>query len=418
MVKIRSFLSLLSFILLIASFSRCKEDAPVVIRTSEALDTTLQNIYDRSTFGGFSVSVVKEGEVAFQRSYGKANVAGDVDLTNQTAMNIASISKLFIGVALMKAIEQGHFTLETTINDILPFPVANPHAPETPIQVKHLVTHTSGILDDEDTYFRNYSILAGEDLNTPSAQRLVDELHLTTDGQVLSLADFMQAYLTPNGTLYQATNFNTTPAGSTYAYSNIASALAAYLIELSTGENFEEYTQKAIFDPLNMRHTAWRVARLDRSNVSLQYWNRDNPLPFYTIATYPEGTLTTSVEDLTVFMQEMMKAQAGESDFLLTKASYQVLFDKKLTPRPPGMPEKEDNYGVFWVWSTSGRIGHTGGDIGSTTFLGFDPNTRTGSILLINSNVVEVDEEDGISAAHLAEIVRAYKSFEQVEQEQ
>ena len=414
-IKTHYLLLMLGCTVSLTSVNRCqREEETVVIRTPEALDTRLQDIYARSNFAGFSVSIVKEGKVAFQRSYGKANVATGVDLTNQTAMNIASISKLFISIALMKAIEEGHFTLETPINDILPFAVTNPHTLEIPIQVKHLVTHTSGILDDEATYFSNYSTLAGEDLSTPFAQRMLNELHLKTDGEVSTLDDFMQAYLTPDGALYKATNFSTNPAGSIYAYSNIASALAAYLVELTTGENFEEYTRNAIFDPLRMDHTAWKLSQLDRSDVSLQYWNRDNPLPFYTMATYPEGALTTSVEDLTAFMLEMMKAQAGESDFLLSKESYQILFAKKLSIRPPGMPEKENNYGVFWVWSTSGRIGHTGGDLGSTTFLGFDPKTHTGSILLINSNVVEVDQEDGVSSAHLAEIIKAYRSFEEV----
>ena len=415
-IKMHYLLLMLGCTVLLTSINRCqREEETAAIRTSEALDTRLQEIYAQSNFAGFSVSIVKAGAVAFERSYGKADVAAGVDLTNQMAMNIASISKLFIGIALVKAIEEGHFTLETRINDILPFAVTNPHAPEVPIQVKHLVTHTSGILDDEATYFSNYSILAGEDLNTPSAQRMLDELHPKTNGEVLSLADFMQTYLASDGVLYKATNFGTNPAGSTYAYSNIASALAAYLVELATGVDFDRYTQEVVFDPLDMDHTAWKISDLDRGDVALQYWNRDNPLPFYTIATYPEGTLTTSVEDLTAFMLEMMKAQSGESDLLLTKASYRVLFDKKLNPRPPGMPEREDNYGVFWVWSTSGRIGHTGGDIGSTTFMGFDPNTRTGSILLINSNVVEVDEEDEVSSAHLAEIIKAYRSFEEVE---
>ncbi len=415
MNKIRPFLLMLCCVTLLASFNRCQEDEPVVIRTPEALDITLNDIYGRSTFAGFSVSVVKNGEVAFQRSYGKADVAKDVDLTNQTSMNIASISKVFIGVALTKAMEDGHFTLETSINDLLPFPVINPQAPEVSILVKHLVTHTSGILDDEATYFSNYSILSGEDLSTPVAQRLINELNPKTDGDVRSLADFIQAYLTPEGALYQVTNFGTGPAGSTYAYSNIASALAAYLIEVTTGEGFEEYTQRVIFDPLRMDRTAWKQAQRERDYLSLQYWNQDNPLPFYTIATYPEGTLTTSVKDLTVFMLEMIKGQAGESDLLLTKESYRVLFDKKLDSRPSGMPEREDNYGVFWVWSTSGRIGHTGGDIGSTTFLGFNPDTHTGSMVLINSNVVEVDEEDGVSSSHLVEINQAYRSFERIE---
>ncbi|MEM9830131.1 MAG: serine hydrolase domain-containing protein [Bacteroidota bacterium] len=411
MMKFRFSLFALLGSLILVSFSRCqKEDDLAPVRTPEALDTRLQDIYEQSDFAGFSVSVVKQGEISFQKSYGQANVAQDLDLTNQTAMNIASISKVFIGVALMKVIEQGKITLETDINEVLPFTVTNPHSSETPIQVKHLVTHTSGILDDEGTYFSNYSILAGEDLSLPMAQRMQSELGVKIQGQVLSLADFLQAYFTPGGALYKTTNFGTYAAGNTYAYSNIGSALAAYLVEIVTGESFDEYTQKVIFEPLQMNNTTWKLPQLDRNQVSNQYWNRDSPIPFYTIATYPDGSLATSVEDLTIFMLEMMKGQSGQSELLLSKDSYQTLFSQKLDTRPPDMPDREANYGVFWVWSTSGRIGHTGGDIGSSALLGFDPDAQTGSILLINSNT---DEAGNGATERMAEIIRAYKSFEQ-----
>lgn len=410
----KSSFSLLLFLLytgLLIFFSSCQKEPLVKIHTPEELDASLQKSYGKSRFGGFSVSVIKNGRIAFQESYGKANFEKNIDLTNQTAMNIASISKLFIGVALVKAIEQGHFTLETKVNDILPFPVINPNSPETPIQVKHLVTHTSGILDNQATYFSNYSILEGEDLTTSTAQRMINELGVKTNGEVLALGEFMQAYLTPDGSLYNSANFSESAAGTSYSYGNIASALAAYLIEVKTGESFEEYTQSVIFTPLEMNNTAWKVEKLDRNAVSLQYWDRDNPLPYYTQACYPDGMLMTSVNDLSNFMLEMIKAKAGHSDLLLSKEGYKLLFERKLHPKPAAMPAKEDNYGVFWIWSTSGRLGHTGGEIGTFALFGFDPEANSGSILLINSNVEEINK--GASLELVKEIITAYKSFEE-----
>ncbi len=387
----------------------CSKEVLPQINTAQELDASLQKSYEKSNFGGFSVAVIKNGEVAFQKSYGKANIEKNIDLTNEMSMNIASISKVFIGISLVKAIEDGHFTLETPINSILPFEVINPNFPNETILIKHLVTHTSGIKDSESVYFQNYSILEGEDISTKGAQLMINELGIKTDGNTLPLEDFMKSYLSTTGTLYNSDNFLNAPTGTEYYYSNIGSALAAYLIEIVTQTPFDVYSKQVIFEPLQMSHTAWKKSELNAELVSTQFFDAQTPLPAYTMATYPDGALLTSIEDMTIFMQEMIKAKTGQSSLLLSKESYQLLFDKKLETIPKQMPEREDNYGVFWLWSTNGRIGHTGGDIGTTTFFGFDPSTQSGSIVLINSNVEEAGE---LAFEVLSEIVRAYKSFE------
>ena len=96
------------------------EEEPENIAFSDTLDA----FHTNSVLPGFAVTVVKKGKVDFQEAFGYADIANQVKYTNRTIQPLGSISKTFIGVALMKAIEQGHFTLETPINDILPFPVA------------------------------------------------------------------------------------------------------------------------------------------------------------------------------------------------------------------------------------------------------------------------------------------------------
>ena len=400
----------LLFVAISLSFLGCAKRITPQINTVKELDASLQKSYEKSNFGGFSVAVIKGGEVAFQKSYGKANIEKNIDLTNEMSMNIASISKVFIGISLVKAIEEGYFTLETPINSVLPFGVNNPNYPNQPILIKHLVTHTSGIKDDEAIYFQNYSILNGEDISTKGAQRMINELGIKTNGSVLSLTDFMKSYLSTTGNFYNSKNFVNAPTGTEYSYSNVGSALAAYLIEIVTQTPFDVYSKKVIFEPLKMSHTAWRKSELNAELVSTQFFDASTPLPAYAMATYPDGSLLTSIEDMSIFMQEMIKAEEEKSSLLLSKESYKLLFDKKLETRPKGMPEEEENYGVFWLWSKKGRIGHTGGDIGTTAFFGFDPKTNSGSIVLINSNIEESGE---LSIEILQELARAYKAFEE-----
>ena len=390
----------------ILGFGACQKK----INTSEELDVALGKIYDGSKFPAFSVAVIKDNSLAFQKSYGFANITTKTAYTNQTTQNIASVSKLMISVSLIQCVEKGLFTLETNINDILPFKVQNPNFPNEPIKIKHLVTHTSGIIDDKATYVADYAILKGEDVSTPIAKLLLDTYKAKQNGEVSTLRDFVQSYLTPTGKLYKTSNFSNNKPGENYSYSNIAASLAGYIVEAKTNISFDEYTKTNIFKPLGMKNTAWKLEDLDRKNAAIQYWTKSQPLPFYTSSSYPDGNLNSSTEDMSLFLVEMMKGFSGTSTFLKAD-SWKLLFDKKLSPLPTNMKDKEDNYGTFWVWFKSGRLGHTGGNPGVFTFFAFYPDKKTGFYFSGN-----VDLEEGDDAYTLSEsqqkIITAIKEFE------
>ena len=154
------------FMLIVAvTFSACDktDSTPLTPITNEAdLTDVLNDIFQDSQFPGFAVSVVQNNEVVYQQAFGQADIAQDRPFTNQTLQPIGSISKTFIGAALVKAMEQGYFTLETDINELLPYTLYNPKQPEAIIRIEHLVTHTSGLLDNNEDYLSAYYIQPGE----------------------------------------------------------------------------------------------------------------------------------------------------------------------------------------------------------------------------------------------------------------
>ncbi len=367
------------------------------ISTVEDLDTSLKDLSKNMLMAGFAVTVVKQDKIVYQNAFGQADVAKGTPYTNQTLQPIASISKTFIGVALMKAIEQGHFTLETPINDILPFKVKNPNAPNSIIRVKHLATHTSGLTDNQPIYFKNHSILAGENTTSTEAQRMINELGFGLNGTVLSLKTFLEAYFTEGGNLYNKTHFLATEAGASYSYSNIGAALAAYLIEVKTGKSFSDYTTEKIFKPLGMNNTSWFLTADNRPKMATLHWERNKLLPFYITTTYPDGGLITSNEDLSKYFIEMIKGFSGTSTFL-KKESFELLFKKQfeIGKIPANLNEKEENAGAFWVYFKNGRLGHTGGDFGVSTIMAFYPTTKTGFIFMTNTETDNLDDNVAI----------------------
>ena len=122
---------------------------------------------------GLAAAVIVDRQVVWTKGYGFADWRRTRPFTPGTMMNIASISKPFTGVAMMRAIQEGQLTLDADINTYLPFRVVNPHHPAEKITLRHLATHTSGIADRDEVYSRAYHF--GGDSPEPLA-RFVEQL--------------------------------------------------------------------------------------------------------------------------------------------------------------------------------------------------------------------------------------------------
>lgn len=383
-------------LLSILTFFSCNDDDDITIpqqppiTTAAELTAALTTILDDSDAPGFAVSIVKNDNVLYQQSFGQADIENNQEYTNQTVQPIGSISKTFIAATVVKAIEQGHFTLDTDINDILPVEVHNPKQPDAIIQVRHLVTHTSGLIDESDAYFQAYHILPGEDLSTVGAELLINSFGLQ-QRETLPLDEFLVEYYLEDGDLYSMDNFAATEPGTTWAYSNIASSLAAYLVEVATETPFRTYVSTNILQPLGMDQTAYDVAELDPSQVAKLYWDKNTPLPHYYNESYPDGSIITSNEDLAKYLSEMMKGARGESSTLFSPAGYELLFDALLPAGsiPAGLGE---NQGVFWLLG-AGKIRHDGSDPGTTCVIEFDAAGEAGYLLLTNMDASTAEHE-------------------------
>ncbi|HHB52530.1 MAG TPA: class A beta-lactamase-related serine hydrolase, partial [Saprospiraceae bacterium] len=209
-------------------------------KTAKELTEAIRQMQYNNETPGFAISIIKDDQLIYQEAFGQADIANNQAYTNTTTQPIGSISKTFIAAAIIHAIEAGYFTLETSINEILPFEVHNPNQPDSVIRVKHLVTHTSGLIDNAEAYFAAYHIPPGEDLSTSGAQ-LIQYAFGVEQRAGIPLGEFLMNYYTEEGSSYSLDNFSTNAPGVSWLYSNIASSLAAYLVEVATSTPFKEY---------------------------------------------------------------------------------------------------------------------------------------------------------------------------------
>jgi CubicO group peptidase (beta-lactamase class C family) len=370
----------------------------------DLLTNRLTDILAASDFPGFAVAVTHAEKTVYARGFGFSNRADKIAYTMDTIQPVGSVSKTVIGLALMKAVEAGALTLDADINEYLPFPIQNPHRPKERITLRHLATHTSGLIDEPETYANTYCA-------TAVAATPID--------------DFLHGYYVPSGKHYKKSNFANTAPGTHYAYSNIASALAAHIVALRTKLPFDVFTENEIFAPLGMSASHWhaRVAFASRyatlyeihkevSPALLPLLNQDGSLKPYSTITYPDGGLRTSASDLVKYVKAMANFSAPEYGTLLGPEMFSQLFKKQFSSAnmPDKMDRREPNRALFWAFARNENLRHTGSDPGVFAFISFHPQTKIGRVFMLNAQLDGEDNEKAVKS--FTAIIAALDAFD------
>lgn len=348
----------------------------------ELLTKNLDSLLNTGVFNGFSVAVVDSTGVLYNQGFGYADVSDKKKFTKNTIINIASISKVFVGIALLKAQELNFIDLDAPINKYLPFEIVNPHYPDKAITIRQLATHSSSIIDTE-SYMQTCYI--NKD-NVAIAENLKEKYELyyqNPSKDWIPLAEYLRKLLDKDGILYDTAAFANRKPGETYKYSNLGTALCALVIEYACQKPFSEFTKEYIFDPLKMSSTTWFFEESDSKNYSKLYYD-DQELPYYKILSYPDGGLITSSTDLSKFLVDLIKGYSGNGT-ILTTDGYKEFFRSQLNEKA----FEKDNYnvGIFIEKELAyNDIGHTGGDPGTNTLMYFNTETKKGKILILNTD--------------------------------
>ncbi|GAA4895237.1 serine hydrolase domain-containing protein [Flaviramulus aquimarinus] len=343
----------------------------------------MDSLYNTGVFNGFAATIVDTTGIIYNQGFGYANVNKKKKYTENTIINIASISKVFIGAALLKAKEMNVIDLDDPINTHLPFQVINPNHPNELITIRQLATHTSSIVDT-DIYMETCYVNKDD---IPLAENLKEKYGLyyqNPSKNWIPLKEYLGKILQKDGLFYNASTFSKRKPGAVYEYSNIGAALCALVIESATKKPFNEFTRDHIFKPLQMSSTSWFFEDVDHTNYSKLYFDNEE-LPYYKILSYPDGGLITSSTDLGKFLTELIKGYSGHGT-ILNSNSYNAFFKSQLDEQA-FESKKNYNVGLFIEKELPYHvIGHTGGDPGTNTMMFFDSETKTGRIFITNTD--------------------------------
>mgnify|MGYP006088024445 FL=1 len=322
-----------------------------------SLDQFINTEIENGKAPGIGLSIIIKGDILVSKGYGYADIENRIPFTDSTIMNIASISKTFIGVSVMHAVEKGLLNLEDDVNKFLSFKIVNPHRPDKVIKVKHLLGHRSSIIDEDKTYKSSY--FYGGDAPT-------------------GLGNFLEKYLSKNGAYYSEHNFLDKDPGTIESYSNIGAGLAAHILENIMKKPFNLITKDLIFRPLGMKNTVWFLSEMENQSSHAKLYKNEKDknklidVDLYGLITYPDGGLRTSVKDLTKYLHFIMCDMPVQD--IINKESKENMLT----------PDFDQTYAKFW--DTKDLIGHGGWDPGVTSSMYFDPKNEIGIILFTNTS--------------------------------
>ena len=338
------------------------------IDSMDSLGLCIDKIADMYDMVGLSVAISTDEGLQWNHNYGYANLDDKVQVTGDTPFLLSSVSKTFIATAIMQQVEASVLDLDEDINTYLKsFQIENPKVDgENVITLRHLSTHTSGLIDNDNVYDASYA--PGDPLE--------------------DLSSFLKEYFVPDGKYYSASkNFRNCKSGDcSYDYSNIAASLAALVVEDSAGMPYHQYVEENILKPLGMSQSHFYFDNYtDPSVVAMPYEEDGEEYGYYGYPTYPDGRLLSSSNDMARYMTAFMVSNEDLMDFQTR--------DEMLSPQSInqkiGLAErlfygKEIDQEIFWTYVGDTAHGHDGGDFGSFTLMYFEPIHKVGITVLTN----------------------------------
>ena len=278
---------------------------------------------------------------------GSTQLEGGSPVNGETVYEIGSISKVFTTIILAEEVLAGRMALEDPAQNYLPSTVTMPSRNGQLITLKDLATHSSAL-----PYMPNN--INPEDPLNPFADYTVEQLY-----------SMLNSYTLPRD------------IGQQYEYSNLAMGLLGHILELHTGQAYEELVLERIAKPLGMTDT--RVVLTDnmKAHLALGHNEQMQVTSNWDIPTLAgAGALRSTTNDMVKFI----KANMNPDDSALGKAmalSHKMAYSN---------PAQNFEMGLAWHYANNKTIvWHNGGTGGYRAFTGFNPEAQTAVVLLTNS---------------------------------
>jgi len=293
---------------------------------------------------------------------------GDIENDHDFVFDWASNTKVITWVCVMQLVEQGKIDLETDIRTYLPDRFLKRLRFREPITMLNLMNHDAGF------------------------QEMIADLFAEDKTKIPSL----------DQALYEDQPLQIRRPGANVAYSNFGVALAGYIVQLVSGQEYGDYVKTHVFDRLDMKHTSIKADHSDNQWVEdkwktgKSYWissdGEKNQLGAGGTGMYasinprqygiftPAGSATGTIEDFAKFVQALIPDSDDcplfESSQTLAEMYQPTLYYADGTPR--------NAHGMWTEQFGNGLFGHGGNSEGFSSNFMIDPVAKKAYVVMTN----------------------------------
>ena len=296
-----------------------------------------------------SIALVDNQQTVWAKGFGMGDPDQKIPATAETVYRVGSVSKLFTDIGIMQLVERGKIELDAPVTKYLPD--FKPHNPfNKAITLRQLMSHRSGLVREPPVghYF---------DDTLPSLAQTVQSLNSTT-------------------LIYEPEKRS--------KYSNAAIATAGYVLERMQKQPFTQYLQKAVLEPMGLRHSSFEPTPEIAKHLAKAYmWSYDSRqfvAPAFQLGMAPAVSMYSTVTDLARFMSVLFNDGKTTDGQILKRET----LEKMWTPQFAA-PKQKGGFGIgFFISELEGhrRIGHGGMMYGFATELEALPEAKLGVIVV------------------------------------
>jgi len=319
-------------------------------------------------FPGYSFGIVLDGKLVFTKSGGYTNLQSKTAATTGSMFRIASMSKSFTAMAIVKLRDEGKLNLEDAVSKYIPeLKNQGLTIDAAPITIRDLLTHSAGFPEDN-----------------PWGDRQLEK----TSQEFLAF-------------IKKGIHFSTA-SGTSYEYSNVGFTMLGYIIEKVTGKNYGAYIKENIWKPLNME-ASWEFSSITEAKLAHGYrWmnNSWTEEPLLHDGIYGAmGGMITSVESFSKYVSLHLDAWPPRNNIETGPVKRSSIREMHQPSRFIGLNANYKypsgracattaayGYGLSWLKDCTGRtsIAHSGGLPGFGSNWRILPEFELGVILLAN----------------------------------